>query len=44
MEAANAYAPEFIKDYNARFAKHPRHDFDAHRPLRADECLDIVFT
>jgi hypothetical protein len=28
LEAANAYADEFITDYNQRFAKAPRHDFD----------------
>jgi len=30
--------------YNARFAKPPKSDFDAHRPLRADENLDLVLT
>ncbi|KUZ68660.1 integrase [Burkholderia ubonensis] len=41
---ANAYAPSFIAAYNARFAKPPKSDFDAHRPLRADESLDLVLT
>src|ERR1700756_2927391 len=41
---ANAYAPSFIAAYNARFAKPPKSDFDAHRPLRADEILDQVLT
>jgi transposase len=31
MEAANAWAPCFIADYNRRFAKPPRNDWDAHR-------------
>ncbi|MEM5433588.1 ISNCY family transposase [Cupriavidus oxalaticus] len=44
MEAANAFMSEFIADYNARFAKVPRNSHDAHRPLRADENLDLVFT
>ena len=44
MEAANAWAPCFIADYNQRFAKPPRNDFDAHRPLRGDEDLDLIFT
>lgn len=44
LEAANAYAPSFIADYNRRFAKPPRNDFDAHRPIRADEDLDLIFT
>ena len=41
---ANAYAPSFIAAYNARFAKPPRSAFDAHRPLRADENLDLLMT
>jgi transposase len=44
IEAANAYAPCFIAAYNARFAKPPKSAFDAHRPLRADEDLDLLFT
>ena len=41
--SANAFAPEFITDYNARFAKRPHNDFDAHRPLLRDEKLDDIF-
>ena len=41
---ANAYAPAFMATYNARFAKPPKSDFDAHRPLRADESLELVMT
>jgi hypothetical protein len=44
MAAANAYAPIFIADYNRRFAKPPRNDVDAHRPVRDDEDLDLIFT
>jgi hypothetical protein len=33
---ANVYAPSFMAAYNARFAKPPKSDFDAHRPLRGD--------
>ncbi|WP_404822496.1 ISNCY family transposase [Noviherbaspirillum aerium] len=44
MAAANAYAPCFIADYNRRFAKPPRNDFDAHRQVREDEDLDLIFT
>ncbi|GGD17059.1 hypothetical protein GCM10011513_13110 [Franconibacter daqui] len=33
VDAANDYADEFMADYNQRFAKAPRHDFDVHRPL-----------
>jgi len=44
MAAANTYAPTFIVDYNRRFAKPPRNDFNAHRPLRDDEDLNLIFT
>lgn len=30
MEAANAFAEAYIADYNRRFGKAPRHDFDVH--------------
>src|SRR6202012_298373 len=43
-EAANTFAPHFIVDFNARFAKPALRDFDAHRPVRADEDLDMIFT
>jgi hypothetical protein len=43
-EAANAFVPHFIADFNARFAKPPKSDFDAHRLLRVDENLDTVLT
>ncbi|MBH2846256.1 ISNCY family transposase [Serratia marcescens] len=43
-EAANAYTDEFMADYNRRFAKPPRHDFDVHRPLENDENLQLTFT
>ncbi|CAB3807455.1 ISNCY family transposase [Pararobbsia alpina] len=41
---ANAYAPSFMAAYNARFAKPPKSGFNAHRPLRADESLDLLLT
>jgi hypothetical protein len=44
QEAANAYAPEFIEDYNKRFAKEPLSAHDAHRPVRDDENLALIFT
>jgi hypothetical protein len=34
VEAANAFAPEFIADYNRRFARAARSEHDAHRPLQ----------
>jgi hypothetical protein len=43
-EAANAYAPSFIADYNARFAKPPRSAHDAHRAVRSDEILRSILT
>lgn len=43
IESANAFMPRFIKDYNARFAKEPLNAHDAHRALRDDEDLDLIF-
>ena len=43
-EAANAYAPPFIADFNGRFGKVPRGAFDAHRPLRDDEDLNLILS
>ena len=44
LEAANEFALHFIADFNARFAKPPLRDHDAHRPVRADEDLDVIFS
>jgi hypothetical protein len=44
QEAANAYASEFMEDYNKRFAKEPLSNHDAHRPVREDENLALIFT
>ncbi len=43
-EEANAYLPEFIADYNRRFAVAPRSAEDAHRPLGADEDLTRILS
>lgn len=43
IEAANAFMPVFVADYNARFAKTARSPADAHRPVRRDEVLDHIF-
>ena len=43
-EAGNAYLPLFRADYNRRFGREPLSAHDAHRPLRDDEDLDLVFT
>jgi transposase-like protein len=44
LEAANAFAPEFIADYNRRFARAPRSEHDAHRPLQASDDLARIFS
>jgi hypothetical protein len=44
METGSAFLPEFIDDYNRRFARPARNPHDAHRPLRADEDLYRIFT
>jgi len=41
---ANSYTAAFMGDYNQRFAKPARKDFDAHRPLREDEDPELIFT
>lgn len=41
---ANAYAPEFMEDFNARFAKEPLSEHDAHRPARDDEDLELILS
>lgn len=45
MEAANAFAPEYMVDFNRRFAVQARSNHDAHRPLSfSEEELDIIFS
>lgn len=43
-EAGNAYLPEFIQDFNRRFAVAPRSSLDAHRPLAPTDELTRIFT
>uniref|UniRef100_UPI0038B242A3 hypothetical protein n=1 Tax=Cupriavidus plantarum TaxID=942865 RepID=UPI0038B242A3 len=43
MGDANAYASAFIADFNARFAKIPPSDFNAHRPIHNHEDLRRIF-
>ncbi|WP_346347697.1 ISNCY family transposase [Acidithiobacillus acidisediminis] len=44
LEAANAFLPEFLADYNRRFAVSPQHPQDAHRPvLHNPEELSLIF-
>lgn len=44
IEAANAFVPDFCKDYNRRFAVSPHSSHDAHRPLLSTENLDFIFS
>jgi hypothetical protein len=43
-EAGNAYLPEFIADFNQRFADDPRSNVDAHRSLTTKDDLDRILT
>lgn len=44
MMQGNAYLPEFIADFNARFAVAARDPQDAHRPLRPQDELSRILT
>ncbi len=41
-EEANLWLPEFIQDYNNRFATTPRSDLDFHIPLSVSDNLDFI--
>ncbi|MCG2786369.1 MAG: ISNCY family transposase [Anaerolineae bacterium] len=43
-EAGNAYLPEFIADFNQRFAVQPISQHDAHRPLTTQDDLAHILT
>jgi transposase len=43
-ERANAYAPDFMADFNRRFGRPPADPADAHRPLLASHALDHILT
>ena len=43
-EAGNAYLPEFIQDFNQRFAEDPRSSVDAHRLLTPKDDLARILT
>jgi len=43
-EAGNAYLPEFMTDFNQRFADDPRSNVDAHRSLTTKDDLDRILT
>ena len=42
IEQGNEFLPEFMRDYDRRFAREPRNAHDAHRPLLAHESLDAI--
>jgi len=45
IEAANAFLPAFVQDYNQRFAKSPQNPADTHRPvLHSLEELDLILS
>ena len=44
MEEGNAYLPEFMDDFNRRFAIVPRSNYDAHRLLFLTDNLDQILT
>src|SRR3954470_3507245 len=44
IEAANAFLPGFVADYNARFAKPARRPEDLHRPPAPHDDLDEALT
>lgn len=44
MEEGNAYLPEFMADFNRRFAVPARSQNDAHRPLNVQEDLEHILT
>jgi hypothetical protein len=44
MTDGNAYLPEFMADFNQRFAIEPRSSVDAHRPLTAKDDLARILT
>jgi len=43
-ERANAYAPQFMADFNRRFGLPPADPIDAHRPLLLSHQLEHIFT
>jgi transposase len=42
MQQGNAYLPQFILDFNARFAVQPRSSLDAHRSVLAHQNLNQI--
>ena len=45
IEEANAFVPQYIQDFNRRFAVQPRSNHDAHRPASlSDQEFNILFS
>jgi hypothetical protein len=44
LAAGNAYLPEFMADFNQRFGVPPLSQYNAHRPLAAQDDLALVLT
>ncbi|MEO6601160.1 MAG: ISNCY family transposase, partial [Polyangiaceae bacterium] len=44
IDASNAFAPEFLAELNARFARAPHNAFNAHRPLLPSENLTEILS
>lgn len=44
MEEANKFLPKFIEDFNKKFSKEPRGQFDTHRPLASSFNLERILT
>jgi hypothetical protein len=44
IDEANRYLPKFIEEFNEKFSKKPRGQFDAHRPLDSDYDLKRSLT
>lgn len=44
LNEANAFLPEFLEDYNRRFAVMPKESHNAHKPLLKEHKLDYIFT
>ena len=44
MQAGNAYLPEFMANFNARFSVQPRCSLDVHRPLTVEQNLDQILS
>lgn len=44
IEEANAFAPEFVAEYNKKFSKKPMNDVDVHRPLEGYDLARVLCT